>query len=670
MRQGDIPFNQQIMAAEKIRDLRKVGGKPKVELDSVKEAKQFDRRRGFDILYEAMAHWNNMDRFRKERRRNKRYYFGDQWKDFIKNDEGEIVMEEDYIREQGNIPLKNNLIRRFGRNVVGVYESQDKTPTCTARDPEEQAYGETMSTLLQYNMDLNQMNEVYARSFEEFLISGLIAHRKWYGWNPELNKYDCWTTVVPLEKFFIDTYSRDIRGWDCTIVGQIHDVDWNALIGRFAHGPKDVARLADIYSSAHGRNKSYVNAYFAEFGYSRNYSTDFLLTEDPSRCRVIEVWRKESKPRYRCHDRNRGTMFKIDEKDLQSMVLEVNSGRIATGLSLGMAEDNIPTITYEWFMDEYWYCYYLSPFGDILEEGETEYKHKSHPFVFKAYPYIDGEIHSMVSDLIDQQRYINRLIMMYDFIMRASAKGVLLFPEEALPEGMSLEDVADEWHRFNGVIAINSSKLRNGVMPQQIANNATNIGIAELLNIELKFFEDIGINGALQGKSSTAGTSGTLYAQQAQNAATSLLDVLNSYSTFVVACATKDVNNMQQFYDSKMTVRVAGRKSAMYDPATMGDVEVDLSVDENFASPAYREKADQFLLSLFQSGQVPLETILENGNFPYKDRLLQSLRSQQQAAEQGQMPQPLPQDLMQQVQGSADMGAVNKAYGMLTKPQA
>ena len=101
----------------------------------------------------------------------------------------------------------------------------------------------------------------------------------------------------------------------------------------------------------------------------------------------------------------------------------------------------------------------------------------------------------------------------------------------------------------------------------------------------------------------------------------------------------------------------------------MGDVEVDLSVDENFASPAYREKADQFLLSIWQSGQVPLETILENGNFPYKDRLLQALRSQREQAEQGQMPGALPQDLTQEVQGSADMNAVNKAYGMLTNPR-
>ena len=45
--------------------------------------------------------------------------------------------------------------------------------------------------------------------------------------------------------------------------------------------------------------------------------------------------------------------------------------------------------------------------------------------MFKAYPFIDGEIHSFVADVIDQQRYTNRLITLNDWVIRASAKGVL-----------------------------------------------------------------------------------------------------------------------------------------------------------------------------------------------------------------------------------------------------
>jgi hypothetical protein len=278
--------------------------------------------------------------------------------------------------------------------------------------------------------------------------------------------------------------------------------------------------------------------------------------------------------------------------------------------------------------------------------------------VFKAYPYIDGEIHSFVSDVIDQQRYTNRLITMYDWIMRASSKGVLLVPEESIGS-MDINEIADEWSRFNGVIAI---KTKNGVpLPQQIANNSTNIGISELLNLQLKFFEDIsGVNGALQGKPGYSSTSGTLYAQQTQNATTSLLDLLDSFSGFVVDAAYKDMKNIQQFYDDKRTFNIVGKSSRMvvYDPDKIRDVEFDLST----STPAYRQIANDFLVQIWQAGQITLQQMLEAGDFPFGDALLQSLQAQQAQLEQGQQPGGISPDLAQQVQQSADMNAVSEAY--------
>ena len=126
-------------------------------------------------------------------------------------------------------------------------------------------------------------------------------------------------------------------------------------------------------------------------------------------------------------------------------MVAVNDERIEMAKSVSMPEEEVPLIKATWFIDDYWYFYYLSPFGDILKEGETPYEHDSHPYVFKAYPLIDGEIHSFVSDVIDQQRYTNRLITLYDWIMRASAKGVLMMPEDCLPDGVSIDDIAESW---------------------------------------------------------------------------------------------------------------------------------------------------------------------------------------------------------------------------------
>ena len=658
--------------AEKLFNLSRVMPESP-EIDSVKVArKEFGNTRALNILMEAQNYWLSMDTFRKDRERNKKYAYGKQWDDIICI-EGKQMKEEDYIRSQGNIPLKNNLIRRMIQAVLGVYRSQAKEPICTARDRDEQQYGETMSTVLQYNMQLNRMGEMNARSMEEFLISGFVVQRKWAGWRDE--KYDCWTEYVQPNNFFIDCNMRDFRGWDVEFLGEIHDISFEELCTRFAKKPEDYSRLAEIYKYA--KDRYYLKSLFDDFGYPlKDGQTDFFVPWDVSRCRVIEVWRKETKPRYRCHDINTGDIFKVDIQDFEELVGSVNRRRLEDGKMMGMDEKDIPLIRYEWFVDSYWYHYLLTPFGDILEEGETPYDHKSHPYVFKAYPFIDGEIHSFVSNVIDQQRYTNRLITLYDWIMRASAKGVLIFPQECLPDDYSMDDIADNWARFNGIIVIKQPK-QGTALPQQIANNCTQIGITELLNMQLKLMEDIsGVNGAIQGKPGFSGMSASLYSQQTQNATTSLLDILETFSGFVKEGATKDVKNIQQFYDTPRVVNISGKNSTLveYDPQKIRDVEFDLSIEESTSTPAYRAIANDFLMQLFTAGAISVEQLLENGDFPFADRLLQSLQAQKEAMEKeasrggdvagigatGEF-----NNILAQAQQGANMAAVEKAQQML-----
>lgn len=635
---------------------------PKEEegMDSIKSSHARGDRHAFDILMEAQGYWNSMNQFRKDRERNKRYCYGDQWLDPITVD-GQTISEEEYISRQGNVPLKNNLIRRLVRNVLGVYRSQAKEPTCYARDRDEQKLGETMTTILQCNMQLNRMSEVNARTMEEFLIGGLIVHRKSFSWRNE--KLDCWTDYVNPNNFFIDNNMRDFRGWDVSMLGEVHDVSFETLCSQFAETPEDYRRFKEIYTYA--QSKQNLSNYAERFGYSRLANHDFLYSEDPTRCRVIEVWRKESKPRYRCHDYNNGDVYKIDIEDYDEMVEKENRDRLEKAAASGIAEDDVPLIRAQWMIDHYWYYYYLTPFGDILKEGETPYEHKSHPYVFKAYPYIDGEVHSFVSDVIDQQRYTNRLITLYDFIMRASAKGALLFPEGALPEGYSMEEIAEEWSRFDGIIVY---RPKPGIpAPQQIHSNSTQIGITDLLNLQLKFFEDIsGVNGALQGKPGYAGQSAALYNQQTQNATTSLLDLLDSFSSFIKDGATKDVKNMQQFYDTKRIFNIAGKNAQVeYDPKMIRDVDFDLSIVESTATPAYRQFANEILMQLWQAQAISVEQLLEYGDFPFADDLLQSIQSQKEQLEQGQTPEAISPQLMAQVQQGANMENVAAAQQML-----
>ena len=649
----------------RLRRLSRVA--PPGDMDTVSYTRrEQDNHRGFDIVMQAQDYWYGMEQFRRDRRRAKRYNYGDQWGDLIKDDDGHMVTEEQYIRQQGSEPLKNNLIRRLVKSVLGVYRSQAKQPTCFARDPGEKKLGETMTAVLQANMDRNEMGEMYARGLEEYMISGMVVHKKWYGWNDQ-GQLDCWTRDVKPDLFIVDNKMKDFRTWDVSFIGEVHDMRRQEVCSRFAKSPADYKRIMEIYHNA--RDVRYLSYTAKEFGYSQLDDTDFLVPDNPSMCRVIEVWRREMKPRYRCVDYNTGEVFKCETKDWKELVGDVNAERLALAKEQGMPVEEVPLIKYEWALDEYWYYYFVAPTGEILDEGETPYEHKSHPYVFRAYPFIDGEIHSFVSDVIDQQRYTNRLITMYDWIMKASAKGVLLFPEDCLPDGYDINDIADEWARFNGVIMV-AKRKENAAMPQQIANNATNIGISELLNLQLKFFEDIsGVHGAIQGQTANSGVSGALYAQQSQNATISLLDLLDSYSAFIKACAFKDVKMLQQFYDEKRTFAISGRSvDIVWEPNRIRDVEFDLNIAESTSTPVYRQMANEFLLEIWRSGQINLQQMLENGDFPFSDDLLQSIKGQEEAIAQGQVPEGIANNLREQIQQGADMNAVGRAYNMLRRP--
>ena len=236
-----------------------------------------------DLLARAQRNWDGMSAFRRERDRCKRFTYGDQWGDMVPTSSGHIK-EEDYILSQGNLPLKNNLIRRLVRNVLGVFRNQWTPPRCMARDAREQKQAEAMDRLLEYNIERNRMEEMYARTMEEFLISGMAVHRKWFG--RKGGETDCWTDFVSPDKFFIDNASRDFRNRDVSIIGEIHDMSFGCLCATFASSPDDYEWLRGLYSpvaEAYGNSGEYYG-------------------EGTGSCRVIEIWCREYKSRYICHD--------------------------------------------------------------------------------------------------------------------------------------------------------------------------------------------------------------------------------------------------------------------------------------------------------------------------------------------------------------------------------
>ena len=431
------------------------------------------------MITQAKEYWNRLSNFRKNRNRCRDYTFGRQWNDPIEVD-GIRMSEYEYILREGNVPLQNNLIRRIVRNVLGLF--RERLPEIM-----KQEYGEELDTMAAEN----SLDEIFCRTMEEFLISGMAVHRKSIG--VRNGRSGIWTDSVSPGSFFFNTDSRDIRGWDLNMVGQVHRVSFDEWCRAFVKTPADFERAARLFGNGEKKHT------------------------------IMEVWTRLPLGLYVAHDTQRGYIRKMREEEWKSC------GKPKPG---------------KWILEEKWRFYFLTEQGDVIMEGDSPYIHGGHPFVIKCYPFLDGEIHSFVGDLIDQQRYTNRLITLYDWVIRASAKGVLLLPEGAV-EPENLRDMANQWSRFNGVIVYKPDLTRPE--PKQITGNNNNIGISELLEIQLKMMEDVsGVNGILQGNTSGGNVSGELYSRQTTNAMYSLSDLLESFRSFIHDCATKDQSLMTQ----------------------------------------------------------------------------------------------------------------------------
>ncbi len=630
--------------------MRKANPKISAKFFPRKENKKIDAtatdnpfKKNNTVLMDAFRAWTALDDFRRQSERHEMYTFRNQWGDKIKNPDGcGYITEEQHIKNQGNQPLKNNRIRGIVRSVLGVFSSTQTEPVVVSRDRDEQSKGETMSSTLQYVYQNNRLWELDRRNLEYFLITGVSAFKSTFSWRND--KMDVWTDLVNYSRLFFDNHMQDPRHWDCHLIGEIHDLGLYDVMAQFSYGSKAKAeRIRQLYNYIdEDTTVSYMQNLTEDITKHRN----FFIPDNQTRCRVIEIWKKESKERLLVHDRLTGDFYKVETEE-ESLLKADNVRRTQEQATAGVAPEDMKLLEYEWFIDNFWYFYYLTPQGDILKEGETPFWHGSHPYSFKIYPFYNGRVYPFVGDFIDQQRYINRLIMMQDFIMRSSAKGVLMFPEECLPKDTSMADIADTWATYDGVIYY---KPKPGVpAPQQIITNTTQTGAYQMLQIQLKMLEDVsGVQGALQGAAPSSGTPASLYMQQVQNSSTSLTDLFESFKEIRESRDMKNLKLVQQYYKTPRYINInsnGSTKQAYYDPAKVRNAEFDLSIAESTSTPAYRMVMNDFLMQMFSTGQITLEEMLENGTYPFADKLLQTIktRKQQMADQQQAMMQGIQQ---------------------------
>ena len=79
--------------------------------------------------------------------------------------------------------------------------------------------------------------------------------------------------------------------------------------------------------------------------------------------------------------------------------------------------------------------------------------------------------------------------------------------------------------------------------------------------------------------------------------------------------------------------------------------------------------ANDFLMQIWGAGQISLQQLLQAGNFPFADELLQNLQSQQEQLQNGEMPQGLSPEIAAQVQNGANKEAVDRLHQAMSGRQ-
>ena len=386
-------------------------------------------------------------------------------------------------------------------------------------------------------------------------------------------------------------------------------------------------------------------------------------------CRVIECWYKKTKPRYQCTDPIAQTAddarFRVEIEDIGN-VRQENIKRKKVYDDAGVPVEDRAYIAAEYIEDVFWYYTFMSPDGTVLCEGECPYDYKTHPYTVKFYPFVNGEIHPFLGTIIDQQRYINRLVVMHDMAARSAAKGITIIPKGCIPDDMSPQDFADQFTEYEGLVIYETNRINPSVRPEVITSNAVQIGTYELLQLQLQLSKDIvNVSGALQGKAPTAGTSAARYQMEMQNSSVSLFSLLNDMTNLSEQIAEKKVSNIKQFYDDgRLIISADNTKVMIYDRMSARDVKFRISIKESGATASFAQQANDVGMQLLQMGAIDALTFLQGSTLPFKDLYINAIQDRQAQMALEQQAQQMQQTMSPEQQKQANENT-RQAQGML-----
>lgn len=615
---------------------------------TIKDTNYMEQTENLKMMDVYRQDWDSLNPFRLRYQRASRFHRGDQWSDLIEDENGDVMTEDAYIRSQGKLPLKQNIIRPMAKSLGGLFRAETGKSIVISRKPNSANVEKMLSNALQYALQINEAREMDPRTFDLFLLSGLPIQKVGYDFLDTQQRYDIKIDYIDPQYIFFNADIKDIRLNDLRRIGQIHDVTMDELIVNFAKNEADKKQLEKFYSG------TYQQEVITQYGLTdaRGRALNFYLPDEPHKCRVVEVWEKKAVETIEYWDKANGEEG-YWEGTVQE-IIAINQARVTKFQNNGIPEEvwEKGLIHFDQTNGFKWFYKYLTPFGHVLRQGETPYEHKSHPFIMYPYPLINGEVWGPIEDVIDQQKYINRLITLWDFIMGTSAKNTLVLDKGSL-NGQKPETIASDYRQVGGVIVLDYQGGKNKE-PMELGGKMANLGITELIGMQLKWMQDIsGVQPAMQGQTGNSGTPASKYAMEIQQTTLNNRDLMESFSSFRKNRDMKVLKTIIQYYRSPRYLAISGKdQTQLYDPELLTEEasEFDLVIGQSTDSPTYKTWNDEMLLEMVRNGILDLKMALPHINAQWAQALLEDINNQEEQLNSGQI---TPQQAV---------GNINQAY--------
>jgi hypothetical protein len=631
-----------------LRQYKKYHRKPTPKSEPVKQFASF--RKEQNVLMDGYYCWMSGADWRKDVRRSEEFVFGDQWKDMVRDAVNHrTVSERSLMMEQGVNPSQYNIIRNIIRTISGVWGQNKTLPVCVSQTEDGETDSEILTATLQALYRKDETSKLDMAIIIQLAIAGVGPIRCDYNW--DRGDLDVHTDYIDPFTFIVDNTMKDPRYRDCGLVGCFYDKTLAQVISKFGHG--DAARINElkrIYANSDPQKRYEMVSTFTD----ERIEKDFFVpgVENLNSCRVFEIWRLETKEGFNIHDRLNGTFefnYKLSEQDIAA----INEQRIAEQSAAGVAEEDMLLLEAEPASQDIWHYYYLTPYGDVLQEGDNPFWHGNSPFVFEIHSFFIGKIYPLIKDIIDTQKQVNKLSATTDLLMKYAAKNLLFVPTQSIStEYGGLETIERKAASYDAVIAYDA---KAGIpQPNFVSSMDKAFAPLSIVNMYLEMGKNIsGVFGALQGQAPMSGTPAAMYAQQTQNSATSLVDFFQSMESLRLRRDKMRVQLMQQFYTEPRWVFFKQKnKQIFWDADKVRRIEFETNVVENTDTPAFRLMMNDVLLQLKQydtQNMLDFRGLIEAGNWPFKEPILDYLNQREKDIAQGRAAQPMTPELQQQL---------------------